>query len=60
MGNESQKCILAKCSNLNQDAMHRCLARFYYFRKLDHDQPHLALYSKDEVSEQLCQLREMG
>jgi len=27
-------------SNLNQDAMHECLARFYYFTKRGIDQPH--------------------
>jgi hypothetical protein len=40
--------------NRNQDAMHQRLARFYYFRKREYNQPHQQGIQRDEVRDQLC------
>ncbi len=38
--------------------MHQRLARFYYFRKREYNQPHLQSIPRDEVRDQLCLVRE--
>ena len=39
------------CSN--RDAMHQCLARFYYFGQREYDQPHRRRFAQDEVREHI-------